>query len=280
MNQSGYRCLSLCAVAGALLLTASCGSKGPEPPKPGSPAFVWAVAQDSYKAGDYLKTNEGLDQLLGGKSDFVARAAPVKLVLGAGLAQGYIELADKFETGTKATRSNPAVFRKQMSEDRRLARAVAMQVLEAAHQHMNNWKDPNVTFDFPFPAGSVEEAAGLSKVTSGMQLPAAEVDKMARQMLQRGVVRVASRVAGFPNDAGKARAAFKPEDTQLPREQFVLALVNTLHEISGLFGPKKMNEPDRLKMFYQEALAGLETLPPSKEKKDLTDKIQKALKNL
>lgn len=280
MNHSGYHCLSLCAVAGALLLTASCGSKGPEPPRPGSPAFVWAVAQDSYKAGDYLKTNESLDQLLGGKSDFVARAAPVKLLLGAGLAQGYIELADKFEAGTKATRSNPAVFRKQMSEYRRLARAVAMQVLEAAHQHMNNWKDPNVTFVFPFPAGSVEEAAGLSKVTSGMQLPASEVDKMARQMLQRGVVRVASRVAGFPNDAGKARAAFKPEDTQLPREQFVLALVNTLHEISGLFGPKKMNEPDRLKMFYQEALAGLETLPPSKEKKDLTDKIQKALKNL
>jgi len=280
MNHSGYHCLSLCAVAGALLLTASCGSKGPEPPKPGSPAFVWAVARDSYKAGDYVKTNEGLDQLLGGKSDFVARAAPVKLVLGAGLAQGYIELADKFETGTKATRSNPAVFRKQMSEYRRLARAVAMQVVEAAHQHMNNWKDPNVTFVFPFPAGSVEEAAGLSKVASGMQLPPSEVDKMARQMLQRGVVRVASRVAGFPKDVEKARAAFKPEDTQLPREQFVLALVNTLHEISGLLGPKKMNEPDRLKMFYQVALAGLGTLPPSKEKKDLTDKIQKALKNL
>ncbi|MCX6637691.1 MAG: hypothetical protein NT090_21770 [Acidobacteria bacterium] len=280
MNHSGHHCLSLCAVAGALLLTASCGSKGPEPPKPGSPAFVWAVAKDSYKAGDYLKTNEGLDQLLGGKSDFVARAAPVKLVLGAGLAQGYIELADKFETGTKATRSNPAVFRKQMSEYRRLARAVAMQVIEAAHQHMNNWKDPNVTFAFPFPAGSAEEAAGLSKVTSGMQLPASEVDKMARQMLQRGVVLVASRVAGFPKDAEKARAAFKPEDTQLPREQFVLAFMNTLYEISGLFGPKKMNEPDRLKMFYQEALAGLGTLPPSKEKKDLTDKIQKALKNL
>jgi hypothetical protein len=280
MNHFGYHCLSLCAVAGALLLTASCGSKGPEPPKPGSPAFVWAVARDSYKAGDYVKTNEGLDQLLGGKSDFVARAAPVKLVLGAGLAQGYIELADKFETGTKATRSNPAVFRKQMSEYRRLARAVAMQVVEAAHQHMNNWKDPNVTFVFPFPAGSVEEAAGLSKVASGMQLPPSEVDKMARQMLQRGVVRVASRVAGFPKDVEKARAAFKPEDTQLPREQFVLALVNTLHEISGLLGPKKMNEPDRLKMFYQVALAGLGTLPPSKEKKDLTDKIQKALKNL
>ena len=80
--------------------------------------------------------------------------------LGAGLAQGYIEMADKFETGTKATRSNPAVFRNQMSEYRRQARAVAMQVVEVAHQHMNKWKDPNVTFVLPFPAGSVEEAAG------------------------------------------------------------------------------------------------------------------------
>jgi len=279
MNHSEHHRLSFCAVAGALLLTASCGSKGPAPPKPGSPAFVWAIAQDSCKAGDYLKTNESLEQLLGGKSDFVARAAPVKLVLGAGLAQGYIVLADKFEAGTKVTRSNPAVFRKQMSECRRQARTIAMQVVEAAHQHLNNWKDPNVTFAFPFPAGSAEEAAALAKVASGTQLTPSEVEKMTRQTLQRGVVLVASRVAGFPKDVEKARAAFKPEDTQLPREQFVLALVNTLWEISGLFGPKKMNEPDRLRMFYQEALAALETLPPSQEKKELTDKIQKALKS-
>lgn len=280
MRHSGRNPLFLCAVAGALLLAASCGTKGPEPPKPGSPAFIWAVARDSYKAGDYVKTNESLEQLVRGKSEFAARAMPMKLIVGIGVAKGYMDLADKYETGAKASRTNPGAFRKLMSAYRTQARIISVQIAETVHQYLNPSKEPNLTLAFPFPSGGIEESPALKKVITGMPLPEAEVDKVAREMLQRGVVQMACRVVKAPKDLEKARAAFQPEDTQVPREQFVLAIANALYEVSDLFGSKKLDEPDKVKTLCEQAIEGLETLPQSKERKDLTEKIQKALKKI
>lgn len=280
MRLSAHHPLLLCAAAGAFLFTASCGSQGPEQARPGSPAFVWAVARDAYKAGDYLKANESLDQLVRGKSEFVARAAPLKLLIGTGLAKGYMELADKFDVGGKSNRSDPFIYRKQVSVYRTQARNIAMQTLEAAHSQVAAIKDATVTIAFPFPSGSVEEVVALKKLATGMQLQQTEVEKSTQEMLTRGVVLMACRAAGSPQDVEKARAAFKPEDTSVPRDQFLLAVSGALHEISELFDSKKLDEPDKLRMFGEQALEGLADLPQSKEKKDLTDKIQKALKKV
>ena len=276
----GRHRLSLCAVSGAFLLAVSCGSTGPQPPQPGSPAFIWGVARDSYKAGDYATANENLAKLAQGKSEFATRAAPIQLLLGTGMAKGYIDLAAKFDTGAKANRNNPGVFRKQMSAFRSQARALSTQTLETVHQQMNNWKDEKITLAFPFPAGSLDEVEALKKVTQGLVMQPSEIDKVAQEMLQRGVVQVASRIAGSPKDAAKAKAAFAAEDTQVPREQFVLAIAGALYEISDLFSPTKMDEPDKMRQLCTEALQSLESVPQSKERKDLAEKIQKALKKV
>ncbi len=280
MRHPRRRILSICAVSGALLLTASCGSKGPEPPKPGTPPFIWAIAQDSLKAGDLIKANESLEQLVRGKSEFAVRAAPLKLVVGAGMARGYMELADKFDTGAKANRNNPTPFRKQTGLLRTQARAIAMQTLESVHQYLTPSKDEKITFASPFPAGSTEEVAALKKVTSGLVLQDSEIDKLTKETLQRHVILVLSRAAGFPKDVEKAKALFTGPETQLPREKFVLAIATSLNEISDLFTSKQLDEPDRLKMTCDQALEVLGTIPQSKERKDLTDKVQKQLKKV
>jgi hypothetical protein len=55
------------------LVTVACSPSGPEPPRPGTPQFLWGVAQEAHKAGDYLKTNSTLEQLLSKKSDYTRR---------------------------------------------------------------------------------------------------------------------------------------------------------------------------------------------------------------
>lgn len=280
MTHSGRNCLLLCAAAGAFLFTASCGTKGPEPPKPGTPPFIWGVAQDAYKAGDYPKAMENLDQLARGKSEYAGRSAPLKLMIGAGLAKGYIELAAKFDIGGKTNRENPGPFRKQVTAFRTQARAIAVQTLETVHQYLNPSKDEKITLVLPFPPGNSEEVAALKRVTSGLVLPPAEVEKVARETLQRNVIQVASQVAGSPKDLDKAKAVFSGAETQIPRAQFVLAIASALYDISDLFTPTKLDEPDKLKLICEEALEALGTIPQSKERKDLTDKLQKQLKKI
>ena len=105
-NQSVRRWRTLAtalAVAGLVAAATSCSS-GPEPPKPGTPAFYWAAARETWRGGDYLKTSEHLQRILAGENDFCARARVWDAVISGGVAQAYIELADNWEAGARANR--------------------------------------------------------------------------------------------------------------------------------------------------------------------------------
>jgi len=122
--------------------------------------------------------------------------------------------------------------------------------------------------------------AGLKKVTSGLVLQDSEVEKLTQETLQRHVILVLSRAAGFPKDVEKAKALFSGPETQLSREKFVLAIADSLNEISNLYTSKQLDEPDRLKVTCDQALEVLGTIPQSKECKELTAKVQKQLKKV
>ena len=87
------------AMAG--LLTAVSCSQGPEPPRPGTPAFIWNAAQSTYHAGDYVKANENLQQLVRSDNEYTVRARPWAIIMSAGLAHAYAETADASTPGPK-----------------------------------------------------------------------------------------------------------------------------------------------------------------------------------
>src|ERR1035437_1243383 len=148
------------SVVGLLAAGTSCSSSGPQPPQPGTPAFYWAAARETYGAGDFIKTSENLQRILVSENDFTARARAWDTVISAGLAQGYIELADTWESGARANRADPTPFRKQVSALRSLASAAAIQFAENAHKMVGADKDPNILLAFAYPTGAAAAPAG------------------------------------------------------------------------------------------------------------------------
>src|SRR5258708_18548260 len=61
------------SIVGLLAAATSCSS-GPQPPQPGTPPFYWAAANETYRAGDVLKTDENLQRILATENEFSARA--------------------------------------------------------------------------------------------------------------------------------------------------------------------------------------------------------------
>src|SRR5689334_21484959 len=119
------------ALAGILFFGAC--SSGPRPPQPGTPEFTWGAAKSTYASGDYLKCLDNLTQLAKGDSEFAASAKPLAIVLSAGVAKAYTELAQNFEWGAQANRANPAPFRKHMNFFRSQAASAAVQTVELVH---------------------------------------------------------------------------------------------------------------------------------------------------
>src|ERR1035438_6511457 len=121
----------------------SCSS-GPQPPQPGTPAFYWAAAKETCRAGDFVKTSENLQRILGGENEFSARARAWDAVISSGLAQGYMELADAWEAGARSNRLNPTPFRKQVSTLRSLASARSEEHTSEIHKVVETNKDPKI----------------------------------------------------------------------------------------------------------------------------------------
>lgn len=271
------RILALVSVAvclGLIVLTAC--SSGPQPPQPGTPAYHWAAAKDAYRLGDYQKVNSSLAAITRTENDFTARARAWEVINAAGVARAFVVLADTYEEGAKKNRPNPLPFRKQVTVFRTAASAAAMQFTEAYHKFVDNNKEASVALAFDPPPADSPEPIELQKVSTGLMLPEAELARVQRGMLQRGVMLAAAAAVGAKEDGAKAAEIIKTG--QVPRNTFLLAMASALYDTADLFSPSKLDQPNRTKMLCQEAMEALNVLPASSETKDLSGKIQALLK--
>ncbi len=266
----------LAIVSSGLMMMMSC-STGSDSVKVGTPAYYWSGAKEAYAAGDYAKTTEHLENLARTQNEFTARAMPWELILTAGMARGYMELADNFEFGAKANRANAAAFRRQTTAFRTYANTLALQFAHTYQEFQKN-KDPQVPLDFPFPTGSPISSPQLTKIGSGEILSPAIVDDVRRAHLQTSVLLEACRAAGAPDDVAKSQEIFKTSPAQVPREVFLLAMADSLHEQAKLYTRAKLDQPNRVEFFATQSLEALKQVPESKATKALADKIQKTLK--
>lgn len=267
---------------GALLLAlaATSCSSGPQPPRPGTPAFYWNAAKDAYRVGDYVKTDTQLSEIVRTDNEYAARARAWSMVINAGLSQGYSQLSDAFEAGARANRANPMPFRKQVTTLRSLASASDMQLVETLHHFMERDKDPNVLLAFDYPSGAAAEPGSLKKVAGGILIQDSERDSLQLSMLQRGVLLGLCRFTGSPDDPAKALEKFKTAEVRVPRDVVLFAAAKTLFDQSEIFSSNKLDQPARMKALCQEALEALKSIPETKETKALAAKIQAGLKKL
>jgi hypothetical protein len=267
---------------GALALaiaSASCAS-GPQPPQPGTPAFFWASAKESYHAGDFTRTDEQLQRILAGDNEFAARARPWDILISAGLAQGHAEMADAFEAGARMNRANPTPFRKQVTTERSYASSAAIQFSEEVHKFIARDKDPNVTFEFGYPAGALAQPAALGKIASGIPVQDSERELLQTAMLQRGVLQAVCKALDSDDNPAKAAGKLKKGEVLAPRNVFLWAAARMLEQQSQLYVPNKLDQPNRFILLSEQALEALKEIPETKDSKALEGKIRKALDKL
>jgi hypothetical protein len=267
----------LLAAAAAVAILSGCQS-GPKPPQPGTPAFNWLAAKDAYKNGDFVKANDLLTQLSNSDNEFAERARPWALVTSLGLANSYMTLADKFDQGAKRNRSNPTPFRRTASEYKVKANAAALQFAEVSHRFVAANKDKDVVFAFDPPAGAFDEPVQFQKITAGQMIPAAELAGVENVVIKAEMLRGVCRALNTPKDPDKARAAFQAGEAKVPGPSMLLAVANGLYGVSEMFGPKKLDQPHRIKMLYDEASQALSLLPDNKDAKELSKKISDSRK--
>ncbi len=248
--------------------------------QPGSPAFFWGAAKRAFASGDYLKASENLTKLTGSDNEYRTRANAWLAVLSAGMTKGYLEIAEAYDTGAHSNHDNPLIFRRQAGNMRTMAKASVLQFAESMHYFNDKGKDPSVEFEFGAPSGRLADIPNLLKVGTGIMPPPADAESTQITAVQKGVVWSTAHAVGAGDDASKAADLFKTLPVQVPREKFMLGMAAALAEEAEVFGPKQLDEPQRLKMVCMEAIDALKQVPDSKEAKDTRAKLDKLLKTI
>jgi hypothetical protein len=266
----------LLAVAALSLILFACAPAGPQP---GTPAFFWAAAKETYAAGDYMKTTDNLDQILETDNEYVARAVPWSLLVTSGLASGYMDMADQYDAGAKVNKDASGGFYKQVSSYRSFANRLTLHFADT-YAKFDKSKDDSVILDFPLPPGTTAAVAQLAQVANGSLLPAATADTVEKTSLQRGILLAILRAVGAPGDTPKAEDILKTGGGKVPRAVFAFAMAKTLFEESQLYSRRKLNDSDKESILCQRALTVLGSLPETNETKDLGVNIRLALKEI
>ena len=268
--------MRMLAVVLAFGVLTSCSS-GPAGPEKGTPAFYWQAAKETFVAGDNMKTLEHLDKLLAPDNEYAARALPWSLVVTGGMAAGFAELADHYELGARANKTDPAWFRRRVSEYRTQAKQLSLQFADRFAK-VGQIKGDTLALAFGYPKGTATPSPQLTRVTNGIALPQADVDLALTHTLQRDVLLAACRAAGAPDDTAKGETILKDPEAKIARPVFQMAMAQSLYDLSQIYTPMKADDPDKMKIFCERADDALKTVPESKDTKALEAKIQKVLK--
>jgi hypothetical protein len=257
------------------VVTAGCSTS--TAPQPGTPAYAWSAAKETFAAGDYVKTAEHLDKVLASENEYTARAHPWRLILTSGMARGDMDLADNFEYGVRAKKADPGGFRKVISNSRSTAGRLSLQFAEAFMSFQKGKDDP-ILLDFTFPSGSAAPVPEFARASVGQPLLPTEIESAQKHAMQRAILLQTCVAVGATDDTAKALDLFKSGSAQVSRAAFMTGMANTLYDEAQLFGSRKLDDPEKLKVFSNLASNALKDIPETKQTKELSAKIQTAMK--
>ena len=263
----------MAAISTSLILTSCGGESGPQP---GTPAFDWGAARNLAAAGDNMKALDNLERIASGTNDYTARARPWLLVLAAGMARANSEVADRFEAGARANKTDSS-FRRNMSTYRSQASSLSLRFAQAFGDFQNT-KDESVPLAFAYPSGSANPPLTMTRIAGGILPPIGEIDIAHKQNTERCILLTACAAAGAPDDPAKTQDIMKTPDPKVARAVFITAMAGLLFDQAQLYTRQKLDDPEKMKVLCARAQEALKTVPESKATKDLNAKIEKSLK--
>jgi hypothetical protein len=258
-----------------------CGtSKGPAPPKPGTPPFFWAAARTAYQKGDFQAAMKNLMSIIATENEYTRRAQIWQLVLDAGMARGEMEWADILDEGRPAAKAREIDFRRLANEARALAGQSAMRFADTGHKLMPALTEDEIMLPFTMPDANRDRPVEVERIVKGILPMPAEVDRLHNLMVRRGVVLSVIAAADPAGDFEKARALLSQPEPKVKREDFLLYLASQYTELSQLFAPKKLDRAARMKLFLDKGKEALAAVPQSPVRTKIQKKIEEYEKKL
>lgn len=221
-----------------------------------APEFHYGEAK---KAMADLKTEKaiGLTSEIISKSpgsEYADRARILRIILMAGLSEGYRSMAEAYAAGYEKSIKNAGLFRSSAFDYYRKEKSAALGFYEGCDYFLKNYSEKTpFVLDCDFPSRDVTMNRGIDDIRAG-KLIAPELLKATDETeLQNKLILTLCSFVGTGEDRARARKLLEGGPKNLEHSEFMVTLGRTLLDNQKLFGRSVLNDPTNFKQFLQKA---------------------------
>jgi hypothetical protein len=220
-------------------------------------------------------------------TEYGDKARIVRIVLLAGLSEGYQQMAEAYLAGHEKSFQNAGKLRTTAFDYFRKQKSAALGFSEACDYFMKHYSDQkDYVLECEFPTKDVAHNKWLDEVRNGTDIKAEERRIAEESQLREGLIDTLSAFLGSRGDRAKARKLLEGGSKTLDHAEFMVRLGRALLENQKLFGRSALNEVQYYRQFYDKASETSELAQkllkdkPNKETQEMADALKAELEAL
>ncbi len=229
----------------AVITLSSCSS-GPQRSSADRWSPRWREAEQLLSEGKIDETLQQIQALLDAEEPHKTKAAAWKMLVLAGKARGYFELAEAYLAGAEQNPAQFSDFRRAVSRYRSHSRAASLalaQMATDAEQHFG--RADTIPLDFPLPPGSTSPSPIIASVKVGRLAPESQLQAAEHYTLRRAVVLTVCEAGRATSEAGDLEKVLETQPAAITKPRLLAVAGKVLYQQADLFATTHLDDPQK-----------------------------------
>ena len=260
------------------LFSVACSSA---PPKSASEQRL-DDARSNLKTSDFNAALTNLDFAIkaGGDDPAGQQAVVLRAALATALADAGKQMAEAYAAGAKepTARSRFGPFSKMRLDYYGITRAHLMNAMQSVMDQRRKLSGNPIPIEVTFPGFTGGTDPTATKIKSGQWVT--DNERYAAEVLadRNALARILTAMAGGGQEPNKGQQIFAAGKVDIDPRVYLIELSSRFVEISSIFAPQALNEPDHFRIVHEVVQGNLEVamkLLAAKPDKDLEARAKK-----
>jgi hypothetical protein len=209
-------------------------------------AARWNEAELIFATGDFDETLRRVEKLIDAPEPYRASAAAWKMLVLAGKARGYFELAEAHQQGAQENGGHASLLWRATSTYRSRCRIESLALAEmalAADQYLGG--ADAIGLDFPLPPATAAASSLVSSVRVGRPIPEGQADAAVQYTIGRAVAMTICEAGGAAGQGDGNAALCAGQRAVVPKSRLLAMLGKVLYEQAELFAESRLDDREK-----------------------------------